>query len=105
MVNFSRLNKNLASEKVDIIFYQAIVRDGKRMLKKLDFDTKISLGLVRAILDNTVVPDFYDTLRKNLRERGIAAGSTVQVRARFSESHEMAYPELKGTKILCEITI
>ncbi len=105
MVNYRKLNKTMASEKVDIVFYLIIEKEGKRMLKPLGFDTKISLGLVKAILDNTVIPTFYDTLSKNLIERGVAAGSKVQVRARFSETHTMMNPELKGTRILCEVEV
>lgn len=105
MVNSKMLNKSMASEKVDIVFYLVIEKGDKRMLKPLGFDTQISLGLLRAVLDDTVIPTFYDTLSKNLRERGVTPGSRVQLRAKFSQSHKMIDPQLTGTKILCEVTI
>ena len=95
----------MASEKVDILFYLILEKDGKRMLKPLNFDTKISLGLVKAILDDTVIPSFYDTLSKNLIERGVARGSKVQIRAKFSPGHAMLNPDLKGVRVLCEVNI
>jgi hypothetical protein len=52
-----------------------------------------------------VIPSFYDTLARNLRERGVAPGSKVQVRARFGPAHEMLDPALKGVRVLCEITV
>ena len=105
MVYRRSLDKSLASEKVDIIFYLVIEKAGKRMLKPLNLDTKVSLGVVRAIAADTVVPGFYDTLAKNLRERGVPAGSKVQVRARFGPSHEMLDPALKGVRVLCEVDV
>jgi hypothetical protein len=105
MVSRRNLEREMASEKVDILFYQIIEREGKRMLKPLKIETKISLMFVRAILDNTVIPSFYDTLAKNLLERGVAPGSKVQLRAKFSETHAMFNLELKGTRILCEVEV
>ena len=105
MINSRKLNRTMASEKVEVLFYKVITKDGKRMLKPLGFTTKVSLGVVRAILDNTVIPSFYDVLSKNLIERGVAAGSKVQLRAKFTESHTMLNPELKGTRILCEVEV
>ena len=105
MVRRKNLDKRLAAEKVDILFYKIIEKDGKRMLKPLKLDTKVSLGVVRAIADDTVVPSFYDTLARNLRERGVPEGSRVQVRARFSEAHEMLDPALKGVRVLCEVDV
>jgi hypothetical protein len=105
MVSRRNLDKGLASEKVTIIFYQIIERSGKRMLKPLKLDTHVSLKLVRAIADNTVVLTFYDILAKNLRERGVKPGSKVQLRAKFSPAHEMLDPALKGTRILCEVDV
>jgi hypothetical protein len=105
MVNAKKLGREIAGEKVDILFYLVIEKEGKRMLKPLGFDTKISLGLVRAILDDTVIRSFYSTLSRNLIERGVEAGSTVQLRARFSPNHSMVDPQLTGTRVLCEVTI
>jgi hypothetical protein len=99
------LDRNLALEKVDILFYQIIEKNGKRMLKPLKLDTKVSLKLVRAIADNTVIPGFYDTLARNLRERGVAPGTKVQLRAKFPPAHEMLDPALKGVRVLCEVTV
>lgn len=99
------LNKELASEKVEIQFYLVSLKDGKKLLKPLKFTTKISLGLVRAISADTVIPTFYDTLSDNLRERGVKDGSTVQLRAKFSPGHEMFDPSLKGTKVICEAKV
>ncbi|MDD5172234.1 MAG: hypothetical protein PHF60_04335 [Candidatus ainarchaeum sp.] len=105
MVSRRNLDRNLANEKVDIIFYLIIEKGGKRMLKPLKLDTKVSLKLVRAVADNTIIPSFYDTLARNLRERGVAPGSKVQLRAKFSPVHEMLDPVLKGTRILCEVDV
>jgi len=99
------LDRALARESVEIAFYKVIEKRGKRMLKPLDFKTKVSLGLVRAIADDTVIPGFYTTLSRDLRARGIEAGTKVQLRAVFSESHAMLDPALKGTKVLCEVEI
>ncbi len=103
MVSTRDLNKSIASEKVDIIFYLVIEKEGQRMLKPLKFDTSISLKMVRAILDDTIIPSFYETLRRNLRERGVSEGSKVQLRARFTPAHAMLDPQLSGTKVLCEV--
>ena len=105
MISRRNLDRNLALEKVDVIFYQVVEKGGKRMLKPLKMDTKVSLKLVRAIADNTVITSFYDTLSRNLRERGVAPGTVVQLRAKFSEGHAMLDPALKGTRILCEVKV
>ena len=105
MVSRKNLDRNLASEKVDILFYQVIVKGDQRMLKPLGFETKISLKMVRAILDNTIISNFYSTLSKNLLERGVVPGSTVQLRAKFSPNHIMVDPQLTGTRILCEVMV
>ena len=95
----------MASEKVDLLFYRIIEKDGKRMLKPLKLKTKVPLKLVRAIADNTIISVFYETLANDLRARGVEPGSKVQVRAKFSSSHEMLDPALKGTRILCEVDV
>ena len=105
MVSRRELNRSMAAEKVDLIFYLVIEKEGKKMLKPLKLDTKISIKLIRAILDDTVIPTFYDTLSKNLQERGVVAGSKVQLRAVFSPSHKLIDPVLSGTKIVCEVTV
>jgi len=105
MVSRRNIDRSLANEKVDLIFYQIIEKGGKRMLKPLKLDTKVSLKLVRAIADDTVIPSFYDTLAKNLRERGVAPGSKIQLRAKFNSVHEMVDPVLKGTRVLCEVDV
>lgn len=105
MVSRRNLDKSLATEPVDLIFYLIIEKKGKRMLKPLKLDTKIPLKLVRAIADDTIVPSFYSTLAKNLLERGVDPGSKVQLRAKFGPSHELVDPVLKGTRILCEVDV
>jgi hypothetical protein len=105
MISRRNLNRSLASEKVGLVFYLVIERKGKRMLKPLKLDTKVSLKLVRAIADDTVIPEFYATLSRDLRERGVEPGSKVQVRAKFSPEHEMLDPALKGTRVLCEVDV
>jgi hypothetical protein len=105
MISRRNLDRNLALEKVDLIFYQIIEKDGKRMLKPLKLDVKVPLKLVRAIADNTVITDFYSTLSRDLRARGVAPGAKVQLRAKFSPDHEMLDPALKGVRVLCEITV
>ena len=99
------INRNIASEKVNVMFYEVIEHGGKRMLKPLKMNTMVSLKLVRAIADSTVVPTFYDTLSRNLQDRGIKTGTKVQLRAKFSDSHEMLDPVLKGVRTLCEIVV
>ena len=105
MISARSIKKTAAAEKVDILFYLMIQKGGKNMLKPLGFDTKISLMMVRAILDDTIIPSFYDTLSRNLQERGVAVGSKVQLRAKFSEAHSIIDPQLKGTIILCEVDV
>ena len=75
------------------------------MLKPLKFDAKVPLKLVRAISDNTVLPGFYEKLARDLQEKGVAPGSKVQLRAKFSPNHEILDSELKGIKILCEVEV
>ncbi|MFH1394126.1 MAG: hypothetical protein ABIH29_04565 [Candidatus Micrarchaeota archaeon] len=105
MVSRRNLDRSLASEEVDLLFYLIIEKGGKRMLKPLKIDSKVPLKLIRAIADDAIVPSFYDTLARNLRERGVASGSRVQLRAKFSPNHEMVDPSLKGTRILCEVDV
>ncbi len=105
MVSRRNLDRNLASELVELLFYKIIEKGESRMLKPLKLDSKVPLKLVRAIADNTIVPSFYETLAADLRKRGVEPGSKVQVRAKFNESHEMLDPALKGTKILCEVDV
>lgn len=105
MVSKRTLERLAATEQVDLLFYQVIEKKGKRLLKPLKINTKAPLKLVRAIADNTVVLNFYDTLAKDLRGKGVAAGSKVQVRAKFTPNHEIVDPALKGTKVLCEVDV
>lgn len=105
MVSSRRLMREIASEKVRVLFYQVAEKDGKKMLRPLDFDTSVPLKMVRAILDDTIISNFYDTLSRNLRERGVEPGTVVQLRAKFSENHSMIDPQLAGTKVLCEVKV
>jgi hypothetical protein len=105
MISRRSLDRSLAREEVSLLFYLVIEKGGKRLLKPLKLDTKVPLKLVRAIADNTVINSFYETLARDLRERGVKPGSKVQVRAKFSAGHEMLDPALKGTKVLCEVDV
>jgi hypothetical protein len=105
MVSRRNLDRSLALEKVDLMFYRVIERGGKKLLKPLKLDTKVPLKLVRAIADDTVIPAFYSQLARDLRERGVEAGSKVQVRAKFGPAHGMLDPALKGVRVLCEIDV
>jgi hypothetical protein len=105
MVTNRRMMREIAAEKVTILFYSVFEKSGKRMLKPLGFDTEISLKMVRAILDNTIISSFYDTLSRNLEERGVASGSKVQLRAKFSPNHDIIDPQLTGTIVLCEVVV
>jgi hypothetical protein len=102
-----RFDKSLANEKVQLLFYLIIEKGDKRLLKPLKFEHEIavSLKLVRAIADDTVIPTFYETLQKNLLERGVKPGSKVQMRAKFNEKHAMLDPVFTGTRVLCEVTV
>jgi hypothetical protein len=105
MVSRRNLDRNLALEKVDLVFYLVIERDGKKLLKPLKLDARVPLKLVRAIADDTVIQAFYTQLAKDLRSRGVQEGSRVQVRAKFSQAHEMLDPALKGVRVLCELDV
>lgn len=105
MVSRRSMERSAAAEEVEIIFYQVIEKDDKKILKPLKFGTKVSLKLVRSITDKTVISNFYETLSKNLMERGIEKGTKVQLRAKFSKNHEIVDPSLKGTIILCEVVV
>lgn len=105
MVSTKDINKSIATEKVDILFYLVIEKGGQRLLKPLKLDTSISLKMVRAILDDTIIETFYSTLSRNLRERGVPEGSRVQLRARFSPQHAILDPQLSGTRVLCEVDV
>jgi hypothetical protein len=105
MVSRRNLDRNLALEKVDLVFYLVIERDGKKLLKPLKLDARVPLKLVRAIADDTVIQAFYTQLAKDLRSRGVQEGSRVQVRAKVSQAHEMLDPALKGVRVLCELDV
>ncbi len=105
MVSTKDINKSIATEKVTILFYLVVEKGGQRLLKPLKFDTSISLKMVRAILDDTIISAFYSTLSRNLRERGVPEGSRVQLRARFTPEHELLDPQLSGTRVLCEVDV
>jgi len=105
MVSRKNLDRSLANEPVELLFYLIVEKEGKRMLKPLKIETKIPLKMVRAIADDTIVPAFYSKLAKDLRDKGVEPGSKVQLRAKFSSTHEMIDPVLKGTKVLCEVDV
>ena len=106
MVSRRRIERGEAtSEKVELLFYKVIKKSGKKMMKPLQFKTKVPLAMVRAVLDNTIVMTFYNRLADDLRSRGVKEGTTVQLRARFSALHAEIHPDFHGTKILCEVTV
>ncbi len=105
MISRRDLGRQIANERVDLQFYLVIERDGKKLLRPLKMDVQVPLKLIRAIADDTIIPGFYQTLAKDLRERGVPAGSKVQLRAKFRPEHEMVDPSLKGTRVLCEVDV
>lgn len=106
MVNLRRLDKWAASnERVELLFYKVIEKKGKRMLKPLDIKTSVKIAIVKAVLDNTIIDSFYDRLAKDLQERGVEAGTLVQLRAKFNKSNSAIDPAFKGTHMLCEIKV
>ncbi len=106
MVTNRDLVRAAANEKVEILFYKAIEKDGKQLLKPLsNISTSISLKMVRAILDDTIIHSFYETLSKNLIDRGVEPGTKVQLRAKFSPNHSIIDPQLTGTRVLCEVKV
>lgn len=105
MIKTRDIERNLAKEPVEILFYEAIEKEGKRMLKPLSFKGALTLGIIRAVLDNTITSNFYETLSKDLIKKGVLSGSTIQLRAKFNENHTLYDAALKGTKVICEIKI
>ncbi|MBN1169966.1 hypothetical protein JXA56_02995 [Candidatus Micrarchaeota archaeon] len=105
MVSRRTIERLAATEQVDLLFYQIIEKKETRMLKPLKINTKAPLKLVRAIADNTIILTFYDTLARDLRAKGVAPGSRIQVRAKFTSNHEIVDPVLKGTIVLCEVDV
>jgi hypothetical protein len=105
MVRRKNIDKGLANEPVDLLFYKIIEKGEKRMLKPLKLESKVPLRMVRAISDDTIVPEFYAQLSRDLISRGVEEGTKVQLRAKFSDAHEMLDPELKGTRVLCEVEV
>ncbi|MBI5223707.1 hypothetical protein HY990_04765 [Candidatus Micrarchaeota archaeon] len=105
MIRSRDVERNLARTPVEILFYLASEKDGKRLLKPLSFKGSLNLAVIRAILENTIASNFYDTLSKDLLNKGVAPGSTVQLRAKFSTAHSLYDTQLTGTKIVCEIKI
>ncbi|MBI2079379.1 hypothetical protein HYT84_01330 [Candidatus Micrarchaeota archaeon] len=106
MINFRKLEKRDAvNERVELIFYKVIEKDGKRMLKPLDIKTSVPIGVVKAVWDNTIVETFYERLANDLRERGIEEGTLVQLRVKFSASNTEFDPGLKGIHVLCEVKV
>lgn len=99
------LDRSLAAEDVELLFYLVMEKEGRRMLKPLKIETKVPLKLIRAIADDTIVPSFYSRLAQDLRSKGVEPGSKVQLRAKFSSTHEMIDPALKGTRVLCEVDV
>lgn len=106
MVSIRRMEKNeAATERVDLIFYKIIEKDGKRMLKPLDLKTSVPIAVIKAVWDNTIVESFYDRLARDLEARGVEKGTTVQLRVKFSKSNSTIDPAFKGTHVLCEVKV
>lgn len=106
MVNLRRLERNaIANERAELLFYKVVEKDGKRMLKPLAMKTQVPLAIVKAVLENTIVDRFYETLSNDLKQRDIEDGTIVQLRVRFSRSNTLANPAYKGTRILCEVNV
>lgn len=105
MLNRRRMERAASTEKAELLFYKVIEKKGKKMMKPLDMKTKTTLAVVRAVWDNTIIDRFYEQLVTDLRARGIAEGTTVQLRVRFSKSHQEINAAYKGTQILCEVKV
>lgn len=106
MVNLKRLERQAAlNERVELLFYKVIEKEGKRMLKPLDLKTSVPIAVIKAVLDNTVLDSFYERLAKDLQARGVEPGTLVQLRAKFSKSNSTFNPAFKGTHVLCEVTV
>ena len=95
-----------ASKPVTLLFYEVKKGDAGKVLKPLPkLTTKIPMSVVKAVLDNTIAGSFYDRLVEDLKKRGIKAGSTIQLRVKFEESHKDISQEFKGILKLCEVDI
>lgn len=106
MVSMRKLERNaVANEKAELLFYLVLEKEGKRMLKPMPLKTWVPLAIVKAVLENTIVDRFYETLSSDLRQRGVENGAVVQLRVKFSKSNTLANPVYNGTRILCEITV
>ena len=94
------------NERVPLLFYEVIEKKGKRMMKPLKIKTEISFAMVKAISENTIIEKFYEQLSKDLKNRGIAQGTLVQLRADFSKCNTaIDQAHKKGTHVLCEVWV
>src|SRR3989338_172112 len=106
MVNLRRMERQaVANERVELLFYKVLEKNGKRMLKPLDIKTSVPIAIIKAVLDNTIIETFYERLAKDLQTRGVEPGTTVQLRAKFSKSNTAVDSALKGVHILCEVKL
>ena len=105
MVSNRSLERSLSKEPAEIQFYLISEKEGKRLLKPIKAKGSLPLGHIRAILDKTISPSFFRKLSEDLINKGVEAGSKVQLRAKFSQNHTLYDQQLKGTKIICELEI
>lgn len=106
MVNLRRMQRHAAlNERVELTFYKVTEKDGKKLLKPLSIKTSVPISVVKAVLDRTIVDSFYQRLSNDLLERGVEAGTTIQIRANFSKSNATVDPAFKGIHVLCEVKV
>lgn len=107
MVSLRRAEREAAAnERVELLFYTIIEKNGKKMMKPIKLKkTEVPITVVKAILAGTIVEAFYERLARDLLAQGIDEGTTVQMRAKFSASNTAYDPAFKGTHVLCEVKV
>jgi len=106
MINLRRMEKQAAANaRVELLFYEVVEKNGKKLMKPLKLNTSVPVSVVKAVLDRTIVDSFYQRLASDLLARGVKAGKIVQVRADFSKSEGIFEDNFKGTKVLCEVKV
>jgi hypothetical protein len=93
------------NERVELLFYEVLEKKGKRLLKPLKLNTSVPVSVIKAVSSGTIADSFYQRLAKDLLDRGVAAGTLVQLRAKFSKSSAAIESAANGTHILCEIKV
>ncbi|MDO8553419.1 MAG: hypothetical protein Q7S22_01315 [Candidatus Micrarchaeota archaeon] len=107
MVSLRRAEREAAAnERVELLFYKVTVKDGDKIMKPLKIKKiEVPIAVVKAILASTIVEAFYERLSRDLLAEGVEAGTTVQMRAKFSASNTAYDPAFKGTHVLCEVKV